>query len=77
MALTLPKHLIRLGLLGTDWTPTNIDALNQAKQAFALRYARPKPGKIATLKDPVNDTFMQDFPTESAFLSAPALSWEA
>jgi flagellar biosynthesis GTPase FlhF len=76
MALTLPKHLIRLGLLETDWTPTQIDALNQAKQAFALRYGRAKPGKIATLKDPVNDAFMRDFPTESAYLAATARTWE-
>lgn len=76
MALTLPKHLIRLGLLEADWTPTQIDTLNRAKQAFALRYGRAKPGKIATLKDPINDAFMRDFPTESAYLAASAQTWE-
>ncbi len=76
MALTLPKHLMRLGLLEANWTPTQIDALNQAKQAFALRYGRAKPGKIATLKDPVNDAFMRDFPTESAYLAASAQTWK-
>lgn len=75
MKVALPRHLIRLGFLRSDWaTSGGIDALNRAKQAFADRFAKAKKGKPGSLSDLANDEFIQLFPTEAAFENATQMT---